>query len=52
MREAGGFVSDIDGKDAMLTKGSVVSGNDTMHRELLKLLKNAAKEPSQEPAES
>jgi myo-inositol-1(or 4)-monophosphatase len=52
VREAGGFVSDIDGKDAMLTKGSVVSGNDTMHRELLKLLKNAAKEPSKEPAES
>ena len=50
VREAGGFVSDIDGKDAMLTKGSVVAGNDTMHRELLKLLKNAAKEPVPEPA--
>ena len=43
VREAGGFVSDIDGKDAMLTKGSVVAGNDTMHRELLRLLKAAAK---------
>ena len=51
VREAGGFVSDIDGKDAMLTKGSVVSGNDTMHRELLKLLKNAANEPAQQPAQ-
>ena len=49
VREAGGFVSDIDGKDAMLTKGSVVAGNDTMHRELLKLLKNAAKEPLLQP---
>jgi myo-inositol-1(or 4)-monophosphatase len=51
VREAGGFVSDIDGKDAMLTKGSVVAGNDTMHRELLKLIKTAAKEPGQQPAQ-
>jgi hypothetical protein len=28
-----------------LTKGQVVAGNDTMHRELLRLLK-AAKEPA------
>ena len=46
VREAGGFVSDIDGKDTMLIKGSVVAGNDTMHRELLRLLKAAAKEPA------
>jgi myo-inositol-1(or 4)-monophosphatase len=52
VREAGGFVSDIDGKDAMLTKGSVVAGNDTMHRELLKLIKTAAKEPGLEPAQT
>jgi myo-inositol-1(or 4)-monophosphatase len=44
VREAGGFVSDIDGGDAILTKGNVVAGNDTMHRELLRLLKDAAKE--------
>src|ERR1700734_187853 len=41
VREAGGFVSDCDGKDAVLTKGQVVAGNDTMHRELLRLLKAA-----------
>jgi myo-inositol-1(or 4)-monophosphatase len=46
VREAGGFVSDIDGHDAILTKGSVVAGNDTMHRELLRLLKEAAAEPA------
>ena len=38
VREAGGFVSDLDGGDAVLTKGHVVAGNDTMHRELLRLL--------------
>jgi myo-inositol-1(or 4)-monophosphatase len=39
VREAGGFVSDLDGGDAMLTKGHVVAGNETMQRELLRLLK-------------
>jgi myo-inositol-1(or 4)-monophosphatase len=48
VREAGGFVSDCDGKDAVLTKGQVVAGNDTMHRELLRLLKAASKEASKE----
>jgi myo-inositol-1(or 4)-monophosphatase len=41
VREAGGFVSDIDGGDAMLTKGHIVAGNETMQRELLRLLKQA-----------
>ena len=41
VREAGGFVSDCDGNDAVLTKGQIVAGNDTMHRELLRLLKAA-----------
>jgi myo-inositol-1(or 4)-monophosphatase len=42
LREAGGFVSDIDSKDRMLDKGSVVAGNETIHRKLLKLVKTAA----------
>jgi myo-inositol-1(or 4)-monophosphatase len=42
VREAGGFVSDADGRDAILANGSVVAGNETMHRELLRLLKEAA----------
>jgi len=41
VREAGGFVTDLNGTDAMLNSGSIVAGNDTMHRELLKLLKAA-----------
>jgi len=44
VREAGGFVTDVDGGDAMLTTGNVAAGNDTMHRELLRLLKEAGKE--------
>jgi myo-inositol-1(or 4)-monophosphatase len=42
LREAGGFVSDADGKDKMLEKGSVVAGNETIQRQLLKLVKTAA----------
>jgi myo-inositol-1(or 4)-monophosphatase len=48
VREAGGFVSDLDGGDAILTKGNVVAGNDTMHRELLRLLTAAGKETSKQ----
>jgi len=44
VREAGGFVSDCDGGDAIFQKGEIVAGNDTMHRELLRLLKAAGKE--------
>jgi len=42
LREAGGFVSDADGKDKMLERGSVVAGNETIQRQLLKLVKTAA----------
>jgi myo-inositol-1(or 4)-monophosphatase len=41
VREAGGFVTDVDGKDTMMQTGSIVAGNETMHHELLKLLKGA-----------
>jgi myo-inositol-1(or 4)-monophosphatase len=44
LREAGGYVTDADGKDAMLDKGSVVAGNEPIHRHLLKLLKTAGAE--------
>ena len=46
VREAGGFVSDLDGGDAIFAKRQIVAGNDTMHRELLRLLKEAGKEAS------
>jgi myo-inositol-1(or 4)-monophosphatase len=41
LREAGGFATDIDGGDAVLEKGSVVAGNEFIHRALLGLLTNA-----------
>ena len=44
LREAGAFVSDADGKDGILDKGSVVAGNETIQRKLLKLLKTAGAE--------
>jgi len=50
VREAGGFVSDCDGNDAIMTKGEIVAGNETMHRELLRLLKEAGKPAAQEAA--
>ena len=45
IREAGGYVTDLDNGDAMLTKGHIVAGNETMHGQLLKLLKDAGKNP-------
>ena len=44
VREAGGFVTDIDGGDAMFAKRHIVVGNEPMHRELQALLKAVAKD--------
>ncbi len=41
VREAGGFVSDLDGADKVLEKGDVIAGNEDMHRDLLALLRSA-----------
>jgi myo-inositol-1(or 4)-monophosphatase len=41
VREAGGYVTDIDGGEAILDKGSVIAGNEEIHRSLLALLKTA-----------
>jgi myo-inositol-1(or 4)-monophosphatase len=41
VREAGGFVSDCDGADEMMAKGHIVAGNETMQKELLRVLKAA-----------
>jgi myo-inositol-1(or 4)-monophosphatase len=43
VREAGGFVTDLDGKDAMLSNGTIVAGNETLQRDLLKTLQAAVK---------
>ncbi len=42
LREAGGFVSDADGKDKMLATGDVVAGNEAIQRKLLQIVKAAA----------
>jgi myo-inositol-1(or 4)-monophosphatase len=42
VREAGGYVTDLDGGEDMFAKGQIIAGNETMHRELLRLLKAAA----------
>jgi len=43
VREAGGFASDLAGGEAIFAKAQVVAGNDIMHRELLRLLREADK---------
>jgi len=42
VREAGGFVTDLSGGDAMLAKGEIVAGNETMQRAVMKLVGEAA----------
>ena len=41
VREAGGFITDLDGGDAMFDRRNIFAGNEAMHRELLALLKAA-----------
>jgi myo-inositol-1(or 4)-monophosphatase len=41
LREAGGFVTDLDGGQAMFAKGHIVAGNETMHSQLQAMLKAA-----------
>jgi myo-inositol-1(or 4)-monophosphatase len=43
VREAGGFITDCEGGEAMFASGDIVAGNDTMHRELLSLLQAAGR---------
>ena len=39
IREAGGFVSEPSGGDRMMVSGSIVAGNEAIHRQLCALLK-------------
>ncbi|MGZ5802639.1 MAG: inositol monophosphatase family protein [Xanthobacteraceae bacterium] len=41
VRDAGGFVTDCEGNDGMFTSGDVAAGNETMHSELVTMLKAA-----------
>ena len=38
LREAGGFASDVSGGKTMLESGSILAGNESVHRALMKLL--------------
>jgi myo-inositol-1(or 4)-monophosphatase len=43
VKEAGGFVSDLDGREDIFGKGEIIAGNETMQREILALIRAAAK---------
>jgi len=43
VREAGGYVTEIDGKKKMMTSGSILATNDQLHVPLGKLLREAEK---------
>ena len=45
VREAGGFVTDCDGGDDMLTKGDVCAGNETVQAALMELVKGVKPRP-------
>jgi myo-inositol-1(or 4)-monophosphatase len=38
VREAGGFVTDIEGRDIALTSGGILAANETIHRDMLRAL--------------
>jgi myo-inositol-1(or 4)-monophosphatase len=42
VREAGGYVTDCDGNDSMFATGHIAAGNETLHKELLKILNSAS----------
>ncbi len=42
VREAGGFVTDFDGKNKMMSNGSIIASNDQLHRPLKKLINTPA----------
>jgi fructose-1,6-bisphosphatase/inositol monophosphatase family enzyme len=47
VREAGGYVTDMDGNsDGMFTKRHIVAGNETIQRALVVLLKAATTPPA------
>ncbi|WP_339830666.1 inositol monophosphatase family protein [uncultured Parvibaculum sp.] len=43
VREAGGYVTDLKGGDAMLDTGGILAGNEALHRQLGTVLKKAHK---------
>lgn len=48
VREAGGFITDTEGRDTMMTDGNVVAANDQLHDRLLGCIRAADPGPSAE----
>ena len=46
VKEAGGFVTEIDGKRHILESGDILAANDQIHTELGRILKKAGKTPA------
>jgi myo-inositol-1(or 4)-monophosphatase len=44
VREAGGFVTDLDGRDDMFGRAEIIAGNETILREVLALIGPAGRE--------
>jgi myo-inositol-1(or 4)-monophosphatase len=44
VREAGGYFTDVDGKEPSPATVDVLAGNEHIHGEMLKVLKAAAKD--------
>ena len=46
VREAGGYATDVDGGHTMFETGSIVAGNQAVHKALLEVLAGAGREPA------
>jgi myo-inositol-1(or 4)-monophosphatase len=46
VKEAGGVVSDMDGRERMLEAGHILAANEALHRPLLDLLRKAKQSPA------
>ena len=43
IREAGGMISELDGRDQMLNTGSIIATNPSLYQDLMQIIKNAEK---------
>jgi myo-inositol-1(or 4)-monophosphatase len=43
VREAGGYATDLDGREDPLAAGDILAGNEMIHHELMRVLKDANK---------
>jgi len=41
VREAGGFVTDLEGREDMIKTGGILAANEDIHRQMLHALKDA-----------